>query len=131
MRELNNLKTTIRMITNPRHPIRPFCVDPNRTNEYAYRPATPKLLFVRASETLRKLQIDPRRNEKTPPHIRPPWIVTTKAIRLRIVQSRTWYQQRTFPFTNKSLQTSYQNLHERFQKGRKSRLLSDLEPPKI
>jgi hypothetical protein len=37
----------------------------NRTDEYAYRPATPKPLFVRASETLRKLKIDPRRIEKT------------------------------------------------------------------
>jgi hypothetical protein len=74
MSELNNVKTTTRIITNPRHPIRPFRVDPKRTDEYAYRPATPKPLFVRASETLGKLQIDPRRIEKTPQHIRPPWI---------------------------------------------------------
>jgi hypothetical protein len=50
---------------------RPFCVDPNRTDEYAYRPATPKPLFARASETLGKLQIDPRRIEKTSKPIRP------------------------------------------------------------
>jgi hypothetical protein len=41
MRELNNVKTTIRIITNPRHPIRPFCVEPKRTDEYVYRPTTP------------------------------------------------------------------------------------------
>jgi hypothetical protein len=44
MRELNKVKTTIRIITNPRHPNRPFCVDP--------------------SKTLGKLQTDPRRTKK-------------------------------------------------------------------
>jgi hypothetical protein len=76
MRESNNVKTTIRIITNPRQPIRPFFVNPNRTDESAYRPETPKPVFVRASETLGKLQMDPKRIEKTPPHIRPPWIET-------------------------------------------------------
>jgi hypothetical protein len=65
------------IITNPRHPIRPLCVDPETTDEYAYRPATPKPLFVKASETLGNLQIDPRRIEKTPQRIRQPWINTT------------------------------------------------------
>jgi hypothetical protein len=41
MRELNNVKMTIRMITNPTHPIRPFCVDLKITDEYVHRPATP------------------------------------------------------------------------------------------
>jgi hypothetical protein len=121
MRELTNVKTTIRIFTNPRNTIRPFCVDPNRA-DYAYRPATSKPLFVSASETLGKLQVDSRRIEKTPQHIRPP-------------QNQTWCQQRTCqpgnsPHTGRKIQTPYQNLHGRFQKGRKSRLLSDLEPPK-
>jgi hypothetical protein len=68
MRELNNVKTTTRISTNPRHPIRPFCVEPKKTDEYAYRPTTPKPLFVRASESFGNLQIDPRRIEKTPQH---------------------------------------------------------------
>jgi hypothetical protein len=51
------------------------------------------------------------------------------------VQNRTWCQQQTFPPGNSphtaiKIQTPYQNLHGRFQEGRKSRLLSDMEPPK-
>jgi hypothetical protein len=76
IRELNNVKTTIRMITNPIHPMRPLSIDPNITDEYAYRVTTPKPLHVRAAETFGKLQIDPRRIEQTPPHHRPQWIET-------------------------------------------------------
>jgi hypothetical protein len=76
MRELNNVKTTIRMITNPTQPIRPFCVNLKITNEYVHKTATPKPLYLRASETFRKLDIDPRKIEKTPHHHRPPWIET-------------------------------------------------------
>jgi hypothetical protein len=39
--------------------------------------STPKQLFVRASESFGNLQIDPRRIEKTPQYIRPPWINIT------------------------------------------------------
>jgi hypothetical protein len=63
IRKLNNVKTTIRMITHPTHPMRTFCVDPNITDENVHRPATPKLLYVRAAETFEKLQKDPTRIE--------------------------------------------------------------------
>jgi hypothetical protein len=53
------------MITNPPHHIRPFCVDLKITDAYVYRPVTPKLLYVRASKTAVKIDIDPRKNEKT------------------------------------------------------------------
>jgi hypothetical protein len=46
------------------------------TDEYVHRPATPKPLYVRASEKFGKLDIDPRKIEKTPHHHRPPWIDT-------------------------------------------------------
>jgi hypothetical protein len=51
MRELNNVKMTIRMITNPTPPppIRPFCVDLKITDEYVHRPATPTPSYARAS----------------------------------------------------------------------------------
>jgi hypothetical protein len=75
IRELNNVN--IRIITNPRHSIRPFCVEPKKTDEYVYRPTTHTPLFVRASESFRNLHIDPRKIEKTPQHIRPPWINIT------------------------------------------------------
>jgi hypothetical protein len=77
MRELNKVKRTKQIITNPRHPIRPFCVDSKRTDEYVYRPATPKLILVRVSVSFGSLQIDLSRIEKTPQYIRPPWINTT------------------------------------------------------
>jgi hypothetical protein len=74
LRELYNVKTTVRIITNPKHPIRRFCVDLNRTDGYAYRTRTPKPLFVRASESFGNLKMDPRRIEQTPQYIRSPWI---------------------------------------------------------
>jgi hypothetical protein len=74
MRDLNNVKTTMGIITNPRHSIRPFCVELKKTDEYAYKPTTPKPLFVGASDSFRNLQIDPRRIKKTPQYIRPLWI---------------------------------------------------------
>jgi hypothetical protein len=72
------VKTTIIIKTNLKHPMRPLSIDPNIADEYAYRVTTPKPLHVRAAETFGKLQIDPRRIEKTPspPHHRPPWIET-------------------------------------------------------
>jgi hypothetical protein len=76
LRELNNVKTTIRMITNPPHPIRPFCVGLKIIDAYVYRPATPKPLYVRASKTVVKIDIDPRKIKKTPHYHRPPWIET-------------------------------------------------------
>jgi hypothetical protein len=69
MRALNNVETTIQMIINPTHPIRPFCVDLKITDEYVLRPPLPKLPYVRASETFGKLDIDPRKIEKTPHHL--------------------------------------------------------------
>jgi hypothetical protein len=63
------VKTTIRMMTNPTTPVLPFCVDLKITDEYVHRPPTPKLLYVRASETFGKLDIDPRKIEKTPNHL--------------------------------------------------------------
>jgi hypothetical protein len=62
------------MITNPIYLIRPFHVDLKIIDEYVPRPATPKPLYVRASETFRKLDIDPTKIEKTPHYLRPPWI---------------------------------------------------------
>jgi hypothetical protein len=122
MREFHNVKTTIQIITNPRHPIRPFCVDTKRTDEYTYRPATP---ICKDVGNLGKLQIDPRRIEKTPQHIRPPWMNTTNE------QPATTVSARKQPaHTGRRIKTPNQNLHGWCQEGRKSRLLSDLEPPK-
>jgi hypothetical protein len=91
IRELNNVKTTIRIIANPKHPMRPLSIDPNITDEYAYRVTTQKPLHVRAAEIFGKLQIDPRRIEQTPPHHR-----------FRTMQHRTWCQWRTVPPGNGS-----------------------------
>jgi hypothetical protein len=60
---LNTTITAIRFISNPNHPIRPYCLNPTKLDEYALRQATPKPLFVRAMEHLGKLQIDTRKIE--------------------------------------------------------------------
>jgi hypothetical protein len=72
--KMKNLYTTItasRFISN--HPIRPFRLNQTKLDEYALRPAAPKLLFVRAMEYLGKLQIDTRKIERLPQYFRPPW----------------------------------------------------------
>jgi hypothetical protein len=71
MRKLNNIAT--RIISNPNHPIRPYCLNPTKLDEYALRPAIPKPLFVRAMELLEKLLIDTRKIERSPQYFRPPW----------------------------------------------------------
>jgi hypothetical protein len=56
------------MITNPTHPIWPFCVDLKITDEYVHRPSTPKpLLYVKASADswdVRKTRHRPEKNRK-------------------------------------------------------------------
>jgi hypothetical protein len=52
------------MITNPIYLIRHFRVDLKIIDEYVHRPTIPKPLYVRASETFRKLDINPRKIEK-------------------------------------------------------------------
>jgi hypothetical protein len=63
---LNTTITAIRFISNPNHPIRPYCLNPTK-------PAAPKFLFVQAIEYLGKLQIDTRKIERLPQSFRPPW----------------------------------------------------------
>jgi hypothetical protein len=73
MRNLNITITAIRFISNPNHPIPPYCLNPTKLDEYALRPAAPKSLFVRAMEHLGKLQIDTRKIERSPQYFRAPW----------------------------------------------------------
>jgi hypothetical protein len=75
MRNLIIKITAIRFI-NPNHPIRPYCLNPIKLDEYALRPAVPKPLFVRAFEFFGKLQIDTRKIERSPQYCRPPWTWT-------------------------------------------------------
>jgi hypothetical protein len=70
MRKLSNTKATIRVVTNNEHPIRPFCTNPSKIDEYALRPKTPKPLFIRGVEHLGSLQIDMRKIEITPQYNR-------------------------------------------------------------
>jgi hypothetical protein len=72
MRNLNVTITTIRFISNPNHPKRPYCLNPTKLDEYALQPAAPKPLFVRAMEHLGKLQIDTRNIERSTQYFRPP-----------------------------------------------------------
>jgi hypothetical protein len=51
-------------------PIRPYCLNPIKLDEYALRPATPKPLFVRAMEYFGKLQIDTRKIERLTQYFR-------------------------------------------------------------
>jgi hypothetical protein len=41
MRKFNNTKATIRVVTNKKHPIRLFCTNTSKIDEYALRPKTP------------------------------------------------------------------------------------------
>jgi hypothetical protein len=61
MRNLNTTITTIKFISNPNHPIRPYCLNLTKLKEYALRPAAPKPLFVQAMEYLGKLQINTKK----------------------------------------------------------------------
>jgi hypothetical protein len=73
MRNLNTTITSIRFISNLNHPIRPYFLNPTKLDEYALRPAAPKLLFVRAMKYFGKLQINTRKIEHPPQYFRPPW----------------------------------------------------------
>jgi hypothetical protein len=55
------------MITYPIYLIRHFRVDLKIIDEYVHRPTIPKPPYVRASETFRKLDIDPKSKNSTPP----------------------------------------------------------------
>jgi hypothetical protein len=59
MRNLNTTITAITFISNPNHPIRSYCLNPPKLDEYVLRLVA--LLFVRAMEHLGKLQIDTRK----------------------------------------------------------------------
>jgi hypothetical protein len=49
MRKLSNTKAAIQVVTKKEHPIRPFCTNPSKIDEYALRPKTP--LFIRAAHS--------------------------------------------------------------------------------
>jgi hypothetical protein len=57
MRKLSNTKATIRVVTSTEHSIKPFCTNPFKIDEYAFRPETLKLLLILAAEHLDTLQI--------------------------------------------------------------------------
>jgi hypothetical protein len=65
MKRLSNTKAAIRVVTNKEHPIRPFCTNPSKIDEYAVRPKTSKPLLIRVAEHLDTLQIDMRKIEIT------------------------------------------------------------------
>jgi hypothetical protein len=71
--DMRNLNTTIRIINYPNHPIRPYCLNSTKLDEYALRPAAPKPLILRAMEYFGKLQIYTRKIERSPQYFRPPW----------------------------------------------------------
>jgi hypothetical protein len=56
-----------------KHPIRPFCSNPSKIDEYELRPKTPKPLFIQAAEHLSTWQIVLKKIEITPRYNRPPW----------------------------------------------------------
>jgi hypothetical protein len=62
---LSNTKATILVVTKKEQPIRPICTNPSKIDEYALRPKTQKLLYIRAAEHLGTLQIDMRKIEIT------------------------------------------------------------------
>jgi hypothetical protein len=45
----------------------------NIYDDYAMKPGSPKLFFIRAAEHLGQMDIDGRKVEKTPVNIRTPW----------------------------------------------------------
>jgi hypothetical protein len=63
MRKLSNTKAMIRVVTNKEHPIRPFCTNPSKIDEYALRPKTAKPLFIRLVDHRGTLQKDMRKIE--------------------------------------------------------------------
>jgi hypothetical protein len=76
MRNLKTTITVIRFISNSNQPIRPYCLNPIKLDEYTLRSAAPKPLFVRAMEHLGKLQIDTRKIQRSPQFLRTPWTIT-------------------------------------------------------
>jgi hypothetical protein len=106
MRNLNTTITTIRFISNPNNPIRPYFLNPTKLDEYALRTAASKPLCVRAMEHLGKLQIDTRKIERSPQYCRLPWTNIDHnrfdyelcAIRRGAINER--YQAKTFRILN-------------------------------
>jgi hypothetical protein len=62
MRNLYTTITAIRIINNPNHPIRPYCLNPTKLEEY-----------VLAMEYFGKLEIETRKIERSPQYFRPLW----------------------------------------------------------
>jgi hypothetical protein len=66
-------KTGIRILTNENHTTRSQMINRNIYNDYAMKPGSPKLFFIRAAELLGKIDIYGRKVKKTPDYLRPPW----------------------------------------------------------
>jgi hypothetical protein len=63
-----------RILTNENHPTRSQMINRIIYDDYAMKPGSPKLFFLRAAEPLGQMDIDGRRKvEKTPDYIRSPW----------------------------------------------------------
>jgi hypothetical protein len=60
------MKTGIRILTNENHLTRSQIINRNISEEYAIKPRSPKLFFIRAAELLGQMDIDGRKVEKTP-----------------------------------------------------------------
>jgi hypothetical protein len=71
MRKFSNTKATMRVVTNKEHPIRLFCINPSKIDEYAHTTEDTKTFIYPSSALLGTLQIDMRKIEITPK--RPPW----------------------------------------------------------
>jgi hypothetical protein len=64
MRDINNAKTAIRILTNNTHPTRHYFNTKNTHDEYASKTNTQKPVFIRATEHFGNLDIDVRKIEK-------------------------------------------------------------------
>jgi hypothetical protein len=72
MRDENTMKTGIRILTNGNHPARSQMLNRNIYDDYAIKPGSPKLFFIRRAKLLGQIDIDERKVEKTFFYIRTP-----------------------------------------------------------
>jgi hypothetical protein len=73
IREQGTARIAIRVITNESHPLRSYFMNNKVHDEYAIKPRTIKLIFIRAIEYLGQLQRDVKRIEATSYYLRPSW----------------------------------------------------------
>jgi hypothetical protein len=121
--------STLADISNPNHPIRSYCLNPTKLDEYALRSAAPKPFFVRAMEYFRILQIDTRKIKRSPQYFKLPWTnidhnrFDYKLCAIRRGASNERFLAETFPILNEK----YEHNSKIYTDGSKNTKRSDTQ----